>query len=600
MFRLVLLIGGLSSAPVARAFAPADIFVDAGAVGVQNGSSWQDAFVHVGPALASAVPGTRILIAGGTYKPDGGSGDRSATFVVNSGVILEGGYAGSAGGDPNLRDPAAYVTTLSGDIGVSGVSTDNSYHVVTLSAGGAPRELNGLVIAWGNADGIFPDDTGSAIRCLGPAMIRNCLIRDSRGDNGGAVFVPLGVSPEFENCQFNGNSTFGTGGAISLSGGNSTLTGCAFANNMADFSGGAIGGSNSTFTLTDCVFLDNVAGFFGGAVYHFFGSPQVTGCLFQDNVQLNDTVIGNDGGGAFYNDRGNAVIRRTRFQGNLATDDGGAMFATQGATVLESCRFIDNLAGDFGGAIHNLLGSLIVRNSALVANTGFDRGGGISNSNASLTVEGCSIVNNRCFVIGGAGIHHQNGAGLIQGDILWYNRDLNGQSEAAQVKVVGPLPTTRFNCMQGWTGLFGGTGNFSGNPKFVNLDGPDGIAGTADDCVEISVTSPCINTGDPILVVPPEAMEIDGQPRIMGCRIDVGADEFLVGEPGSGDMNGDGRVDGADIQPFVNAFLGVGPAAWFCVADLDSSGFLDPTDVAMMADLLLSLARSAPATAMSY
>jgi len=576
------------------------LYVDLAAPGVQNGSTWQDAFTSLNDALAVAESGSRIRIAGGTYKPDDGSADRSATFVVNSGVILEGGYAGNASGDPNQRNPSLYVTTLSGDIGVGGVSSDNSFHVVTLTAGGPPRELDGLVLAWGNANGIFPDDVGSAVRCLGPAVVRNCLIRDSRGDNGGAVFVPLGVSPTFEGCQFNGNSTFGTGGAVTLSGGSATVIACTFANNSADFSGGAIGGSNSTFTLTDCSFLDNFAGFFGGAVYHFFGTPQVTGCLFQDNIQLNDTVIGNDGGGAYYNDRGSPLIRSCVFRDNLAADDGGALYGAQGVTTVLASRFINNFAGDFGGAIHNNLGSLIVRDSALVANIGFDRGGGISNSNAALTVEGCTIVNNRCFVVGGAGIHQQNGAGVIQGDILWYNRDINGQNEAAQVKVIGPLPTTRFNCMQGWTGLFGGVGNFSGNPGFVNLDGPDGLSGTADDCVEISVASPCINTGDPILLVPPEAMEIDGQPRVMGCRIDVGADEFLVGLPGSGDMNGDGRVDGADIQLFVNAFLGVGPAAWFCVADLDSSGFLDPTDTELMAELLLTLERSVPVPLSSY
>lgn len=598
--RLVLLIGGLAGAGAAHARAPGELFVDANASGLQDGSSWVDAFTNLNSALALAGPGSHILIAGGTYKPDEGSGNRSATFVIPDGVVLTGGYAGNAGSDPFDRDPEVFVTTLSGEIGALGVLTDNSYHVVTVSAGGLPRELDGLVIAGGNANGVFPDDVGSAIRCLGPAVIRNCLIRDSRGDNGGAISIPLGVNPTFENCLFNGNTTFGTGGAVTLSGGGATFTGCVFANNIADFSGGAIGGSNSTFTLTGCTFLDNFAGFFGGAVYHFFGAPQVTNCVFQDNVQLNDTVIGNDGGGAYYNDRGSPVIRRCRFLDNLAADDGGALYATQGVTTVEGCRFINNLAGDYGGAIHNHLGSLIVRDSALVANTGFDRGGGISNSSATLTVEGCTIVSNRCFVIGGAGIHHQGGAGLIQGDILWYNRDLNGQNEAAQVKVVGPLPAARFNCMQGWTGLFGGVGNFSGNPGFVNLNGPDGIAGTADDCVEISVASPCINAGDPIFQPVPESMEIDGQPRVMGCRVDVGADEFLVGDPGSGDMNGDGRVDGVDIQPFVSAFLGMGPAAWYCVADLDSSEFLDSTDVALMVDLLLTLERSVPAPGKSY
>ena len=74
-----------------------------------------------------------------TYRPsartDPNDG-RSATFQLKDRVRLFGGYAGLGAPDPDLRDPDAYVSILSGDLaGNDGPNfqnnADNSYHVVT-------------------------------------------------------------------------------------------------------------------------------------------------------------------------------------------------------------------------------------------------------------------------------------------------------------------------------------------------------------------------------------------------------------------------------------------------------------------------------------
>jgi outer membrane protein assembly factor BamB len=46
--------------------------------------------------------------------------------------------------------------------------------------------------------------------------------------------------------------------------------------------------------------------------------------------------------------------------------------------------------------------------------------------------------------------------------------------------------------------------------------------------LHLAAASPCINTADPCLYIGVDYGDIDGQPRIMGFRADMGADEFVI------------------------------------------------------------------------
>jgi|TARA_B110000438_G_scaffold298138_1_gene345770 hypothetical protein len=112
-------------------------------------STWETASQNLQDALALAVSGDEIWVAAGTYYPDeGGSqtvGNRSATFSLREGVSIYGGFAGSE----TLLSQARVTTNatiLSGDIGVEGDATDNSYHILSAFFIENPTQLRFLIL----------------------------------------------------------------------------------------------------------------------------------------------------------------------------------------------------------------------------------------------------------------------------------------------------------------------------------------------------------------------------------------------------------------------------------------------------------------------
>jgi len=84
-------------------------------------------------------------------------------------------------------------------------------------------------------------------------------------------------------------------------------------------------------------------------------------------------------------------------------------------------------------------------------------------------------------------------------------------------------------------GGFPGTGNISANPLFVNQLGD----------FHINPGSPCVDAGDPT-VFPPDARDVDGDPRRWYGGIDIGADEIASAALfGTGDAAGLLEVNGS-------------------------------------------------------
>ncbi|HEX6832219.1 MAG TPA: hypothetical protein VF132_01690, partial [Rudaea sp.] len=164
-------------------------YVDAGAAGLGNGTSWTDAYIFLPFALINPAC-TEIWVAKGVYKPTLGT-NRAVSFEISPGTAVYGGFAGGETMRES-RAPTRNVTVLSGDIdnndlqtagnGVDATDHDivgnNSYHVVTMTGSpatpiSASTILDGFTITGGKADGAL-DSSGGAFYCSAVGIGSTC------------------------------------------------------------------------------------------------------------------------------------------------------------------------------------------------------------------------------------------------------------------------------------------------------------------------------------------------------------------------------------------------------------------------------------------
>ncbi len=285
-------------------------YVNQNATGVNNGQSWQNAYTDLQSALQTAQAGDEIWVAQGTYFPTAGT-DQS-TFEPKSGVKLYGGFAGTET-DLTQRDWETNQTILSGDIGISGDSLDNSYTILYLDNPDSLTVIDGLIFRYGYAG--YPT---------------NDQAPTSRFRSGGAMYIQSDWEsyPMIRNCRFEHNSARNHGGAVYVNGTGSfdtapTFQDCIFEYNTALTDGGAVARiGNSDLErpdFVDCKFTENKAGRYGGGLYFqdaFVDSwVDVSGCSFMKNEATNE------GAGAFLrigrpNEGSKARVEKCLFDGN--------------------------------------------------------------------------------------------------------------------------------------------------------------------------------------------------------------------------------------------------------------------------------------------
>lgn len=308
------------------------IYVDADAVGANDGSSWADAYKYLQDALANAELANKpveVRIARGVYTPDRGAanapGDRKASFGLVNGVTIRGGYAGFGEPNPDAWDFNLYKTVLSGDVKGDDASgfvnnADNSYHVVTGSDVDSTAVIGALTVSCGNANGNPPDHCGGGIKL----------------ENG---------SPILTNCTLMDNSADGVGGAIHNSYGSPILTGCLFVGNAADGGAGMENEFDSVPILVNCRFIGNSAPTYGGAILNH-GFPEHGTYVCQPTL-VNCTFSGNSSGGiggAVCSAWSHLMLANCTFASNTS-DEGGAVYGADSITTFANCILWANIAG---------------------------------------------------------------------------------------------------------------------------------------------------------------------------------------------------------------------------------------------------------------
>lgn len=483
MVAACVLVAGLTAAGWGRV-----IHVDDNAAGADDGSSWSDAYTYLQDALAVAESGDEIRVARGVYTPDRGvgivPGDRDASFHLISGVTLTGGYAGSAGDDPDERDVERYETILTGDLnGDDGPDFanigDNSVIVVRAVGNDTATTLDGFTISGGWGGG---RQGGAGIMCIDShLLISACTIARNKtrgaGTNGAGV-SNVGGGPVLSGCVFTENLAWGDGGGFWSASGHPVFVDCLFEANVAERFGGGLCIAAGGVTLDRCTFRRNDAFSGAGLSARPETDSECIECVFVDNAAwhpLHENLSSGGGAaigrGTYFAPVGAMTFRGCRFEDNTA-GNGAGLACGSGRVRTIDCVFHRNEARQSGGGIANhgptqRTGTdvdpeqnLVMTRCTFTENTAA-RGGALDNTHSAPTLIDCTFGDN---VGGGTGGAVYTLSGLSRGG-------------GAPVEVAPTLIGCRFIANRAADARGGGLFNDNSNTTLVNCLFAGNVAG---------------------------------------------------------------------------------------------------------------------------
>jgi hypothetical protein len=464
-------------------------------------AGWSTAATNIQNAIDAAGTGDRILVDDGIYSTGGVT---VSNMVVSNRVAVT-----KAVTVQSVNGPA--VTVIDGG---SVYSEFGGLRCVYLASGAT---LTGFSIIGGEVY----ESPGAGVWCESTSStVSNCMIYSNRTDTASGSFYSRGAGANggtLNNCTLTGNAAFGFGGGAAFS----TLNNCILSNNFARWSSG---GAESC-TLNNCTLTGNHSGdTCGGA-----GGCTLNNCTLTSNsgfnvgggavgsTLTNCTLTGNDasqGGGAWYCTLNNCTLTgnsglgggaadctlfNCTLTGNIGYSQGGG---ARGST-LYNCTLTSNslslfkdVSGGGGAEQCTLYNCVLTGNSAVF-------GGGA----AASTLYNCTLAANSADVGGGVGQDQYGNLSILYNCILFYNSDTNtGNYDASSTLnycCTTPLPPS-------------GVGNITGTPLFVDTNGWSNL--------RLQPGSPCINAGNNNYVS--TTTDLDGNPRILGGTVDMGAYEF--------------------------------------------------------------------------
>jgi hypothetical protein len=538
-------------------------------------ADWSTAATNIQDAVDAAADGDEVLVTNGVYQA-GGKGLTSLTNRVEVTNLLA---------LKSVNGPS--VTFIAGNQ-VPGTINDFGAVRCVYLAGGAT--LSGFTLTNGatepgNNDGIYESHGGGVYCASIYSTVTNCIfINNSAGDAGGGA-----TGGTLNNCMLNGNSSgygggaeesqlinctitnnsataggWGGGGGVIFC----TLVGCTLEANISDNGGGAYGNQYNPCILNNCVLTGNWSGGSGGGangcilsnctctanVAVLAGGAAYGGTL--DNCILTNNTVSNpsfywttSGGGAFGGTLNNCllvmnsafggggaeqcVLNNSVLTGNLALWGGGAdgsqltnctvtgNSAQSGAgsynSTLDHCTVAGNLGQYGGGAEFCGLTDCILATNTTYDDEVYGLGGGADGStlnncllygNVSSTSAGASASTlNNCTVV--SNVTTQAGGAVdsctLYNSIVYYNITPDGTNCSNSILTnccIFPLPDI-------------GTGNITNAPLFIYPE---------TNNFRLQHDSPCINAGNNAYVS--GATDLDGNPRIVGGTVDIGACEY--------------------------------------------------------------------------
>lgn len=467
----------------------ARLYVNLNASGpAHNGASWPTAYLKISDAIAAAAPtnGAEIWVAAGKYQE---------TVTVPSliyGIGLYGGFAGTET-DRSQRNSASNITIIDAQYNGTVVTFQSGVFSGTVLDGF--RLTNGTGTPYANSSTGKTDLYGGGILCKSwssPTISNNNIVSNEVG-------------------SYTADRAFG--GGIAVLGGNPVIDGNQITSNLAlNFGGGIYAASGTYPRITNNVIQGNTGELGGGGIYAPLGT-----------YIGHDQILGNTGSGGGCagvqidgTTEANVNAPTTTVEYNYIKDNDGGAFEHSGTNpstvgtpfIMIHDNFISGNKGDSGSAFFLLDSYAHIYNNTIInnvaKNVNYERGV-IYAFNATGT--GAPILENNIFAY--------NSAGYLDGTVdgmhpFFFNNCFysNGSYDYKSTNA-NPDPTTS-------------NGNIKVDPKFAHLSNT-----TAVD-YRLSAGSPCRDTGYDA-AVSNTSYDLDGEPRLDGAHVDMGAWEFVSG-----------------------------------------------------------------------
>ena len=181
------------------------VYVDKDATGLNNGTSWENAFHQLSDALKVAheyLNADEIWVAEGDYYPHASL--RDSSFVLFDSIKIYGGFIGvEASREERTAD--ASLVRLSGDINIVDTLWDNSYHSLTMAAECISCIVDGVTITYGYADQpANSNNLGAGVINFGTGYFNNVIFERNFASDIGAAIYSSGAAANLiiENCTF--------------------------------------------------------------------------------------------------------------------------------------------------------------------------------------------------------------------------------------------------------------------------------------------------------------------------------------------------------------------------------------------------------------
>jgi parallel beta-helix repeat protein len=457
-----------------------------------------------------------IVVDPGTYYEninfDGKAITVRSTNPDDPNIVAATVIDGSNPADPNY----ASVVTFS-----SGENNDSILSGFTITGGTGTW----LVISWDLHEPYW-NRCGGGVVCYNmsqPTIIKNVFTNNSTGQGGGIYIYgdhvnlnnpsnpPIHIQPLISDNTFTDNFAIkghgftapddnypaedhGDGGAIvGFQGVDAIITDNLIQNNHADYYGGGIHLRQwSNGRIENNEIMNNGSTLGAGIHITYTSAP-----LIAHNTITSNATTGGGGGGIYIYYYSDPVIEYNLIAQNEDVHSAAIGIYWESEPLVRNNIIVNNIGPTIyftGGAASIFRSNTISDNFKICFGAGtYCTGGGIiCRIGKTITIENNIITSND----GGFGISVDSGSNpTVKYNNVWDNETGNYNDD-----VIGDQ-----------TGI---NGNISADPQFESVDN-----------YHLKPASPCINAGDPNYLPLPEETDYDGDNRLMGQYIDIGADE---------------------------------------------------------------------------